>query len=232
MFQITADLSELDTEQRESLAAFILSFPRKDNREYKLTEAEETVIIPSFTVDSEEDEQSPEVAFANAGPVLVPDPTVAATFIAPVVAALPALPTTGAAVLDKNGLPWDERIHAGSRAKNADGSWRTKRGVDAALVTQVESELKALMGIPPPPAVAAIPPPPPAPIAQSVVADRNAFVKMLSKASAAVQAGKLSQDELNSAVISAGVPSLPLLAHRLDLVPQVEATIDAMTAGR
>jgi hypothetical protein len=55
-----------------------------------------------------------------------------------------------AAMLDKNGLPWDERIHAGSRTKNQDGSWRYKRGVESRVVEPVEAELKALMGLPAP----------------------------------------------------------------------------------
>ena len=29
--------------------------------------------------------------------------------------------------LDVNGLPWDERIHAGSRTKNQDGTWKARR---------------------------------------------------------------------------------------------------------
>lgn len=50
------------------------------------------------------------------------------------------------AELDKNGLPWDERIHAGTKAKNADGSWRQRRGLnDEALVKRVEAELRQLV---------------------------------------------------------------------------------------
>lgn len=41
-------------------------------------------------------------------------------------------------------LPWDERIHASTKAKNADGTWRTKRGVDKAEVAKVEAELRAI----------------------------------------------------------------------------------------
>jgi hypothetical protein len=44
---------------------------------------------------------------------------------------------------DANGLPWDERIHSGTKALNADGTWRTKRGVDKALVAEVEAELRS-----------------------------------------------------------------------------------------
>jgi hypothetical protein len=226
MFQITAEISALTTEQREAFAAFILAFPQASPRNIhtpEIIEDEEPVIIPSFSahVDEDADEQSPETAFAPsnvvsnisvAGPVLVEESR-----------------------LDKNGLPWDERIHSSSRVKTADGSWRQKRGVDDALVATVESELKALMGIPSPPPVAAVPPPPvPAPAAPAVAEapTRQAFVSLISKASAAIQAKKLTQDELTSAVVAAGVPSLPLLANRLDLVPQVESTIDAYMVGR
>ena len=72
---------------------------------------------------------------------------------------------------DKNGLPWDERIHSGpkdKRPKNADGSWRKRRGVDDALVEQVEAELRQVMGAtgnpaPAAPTAAASPEPAPAP---------------------------------------------------------------------
>ena len=43
---------------------------------------------------------------------------------------------------DSTGLQWDERIHASSKALNADGTWRTKRGVDKALVESVEATLR------------------------------------------------------------------------------------------
>ncbi len=75
--------------------------------------------------------------------------------------------------LDANGLPWDARIHSGPadrKPKNADGTWRAKRGVgdNPEFVKQVEAELRQVMGAPAPtPAAAeapapASPPPPPA----------------------------------------------------------------------
>lgn len=42
---------------------------------------------------------------------------------------------------DKNGLPWDERIHAGTKALNGDGTWKKRRGVDDATVAAVTAEL-------------------------------------------------------------------------------------------
>lgn len=80
--------------------------------------------------------------------------------------------------LDAAGLPWDDRIHSGSRAKNADGTWRQKRGVnDVDFVKRVEVELRqrvtpALTGgeaadvlngqfVPPVPEPLPVPTPPP-----------------------------------------------------------------------
>jgi hypothetical protein len=44
--------------------------------------------------------------------------------------------------LDSKGLPWDERIHASTKAINKDGSWKAKRGVQPVTVTEVEAELR------------------------------------------------------------------------------------------
>lgn len=46
---------------------------------------------------------------------------------------------------DKNGLPWDERIHSSSRAINADGTWRYRKNVPDETKQAVEAELSALM---------------------------------------------------------------------------------------
>jgi hypothetical protein len=47
----------------------------------------------------------------------------------------PTMPT-----VDANNMPHDERIHAGSKALNADGTWRKKRGVSDELIRSVEAE--------------------------------------------------------------------------------------------
>ena len=82
--------------------------------------------------------------------------------------------------LDKNGIPWDERIHAGTKRKNADGTWSLKKGVDKDLAAQIIAEYQvaapttttvpaapaapAKPGVPPaPPAAPAKPGVPPAP---------------------------------------------------------------------
>lgn len=44
--------------------------------------------------------------------------------------------------LDADGLPWDERIHAGSKTKTAKGVWKKRRGVQPVTITEVEAELR------------------------------------------------------------------------------------------
>lgn len=50
----------------------------------------------------------------------------------------------GAPDFDSSGLPWDERIHASSRATISDGTWKKKRGVSPEEVAAVEVELRTL----------------------------------------------------------------------------------------
>jgi hypothetical protein len=50
---------------------------------------------------------------------------------------------------DRRGLPWDGRIHASSRAKVADGTWRMRRNVSDDVIMKVEAELRAKWCMPP-----------------------------------------------------------------------------------
>lgn len=79
-------------------------------------------------------------AVVPAVPIAALPPTSPAAVLPPPAAAVvPA----GGVELDTKGLPWDERIHSANKGKNADGSWRSKRGVQEAFKTQVEAELRA-----------------------------------------------------------------------------------------
>lgn len=66
-----------------------------------------------------------------------------------------AAPAGGSVELDATGLPWDARIHSEKKSKNADGSWRGRRGVPPQTITAVREELRRALGAP-----AAAPPPP------------------------------------------------------------------------
>lgn len=104
----------------------------------------------------------------TATPAIVAPPAPAIT--APITTTLgPAsLGAVAASVeLDKNGLPWDERIHAGTKTKLKGGEWKAKKSVDPALVASVEAELRARIAAMPAP-VAAVPAVPAAPVAPAV----------------------------------------------------------------
>jgi hypothetical protein len=64
--------------------------------------------------------------------------------------------------VDKNGMPWDGRIHTETKSKNQDGTWRYRRNTDKALIAQVEAQLRAVQAIPAAGGVAApnVPPSP------------------------------------------------------------------------
>lgn len=70
---------------------------------------------------------------------------------------------------DSAGLPWHDQIHSKARSKNADGTWRKRKGVQSDLVTAVEAQLRAANNAPAP-AVAPVAPPatPPAAPAPTV----------------------------------------------------------------
>lgn len=53
---------------------------------------------------------------------------------------------TAAPAVDKNGVPWLEAVHAGTKAMNQDGTWRAKRGVDKAVVAAAEAAAKTTTG--------------------------------------------------------------------------------------
>jgi len=100
----------------------------------------------------------------------------------PPVAPAPDAQNIDSGDLDVNGLPWDARIHASTKGKNQDGSWKALRGVNKDIVPGIEAELRAALGnaasseTPPPPPVVAnasttapagagdVPPPPPPPV--------------------------------------------------------------------
>lgn len=149
--------------------------------------------------------------------------------------------------VDATGLPWDGRIHAsgegGAKPKNADGKWRKKRGLnDAALVAKVEAELRATMqGVaaapapvptPPPAAMLPTPPqmptPPAPPAAPQPQADPTNFVELMARVTPRMVDNTVPKDALTQAAGAYGVPSVPMLANRPDLIPSVWAYLRSL----
>jgi hypothetical protein len=85
----------------------------------------------------------PQETTPSTSPVVEEPAPVAPTPEAPAPAApeepAPA-PTVGDGELDSSGRPWDSRIHSSGKTKVANGTWKLKKGVDKALVEQVQAE--------------------------------------------------------------------------------------------
>jgi hypothetical protein len=56
------------------------------------------------------------------------------------------LPAAVGGERDSSGLPWDGRIHAKSKEKNADGTWRRRRNIEDEEFYKVTAELRAIVG--------------------------------------------------------------------------------------
>lgn len=133
----------------------------------------------------------PATVFANPATVFAAPNVQQATAQGAVAVSAPAPSINNAPALgvevDAKGLPWDGRIHAKSGAgggvKNADGTWRAKRGVEPATVAQVEAELRGAMGAPAAPNVPAV---------VSPVAPAPAVVTAVPLPPASVDAGNVA----------------------------------------
>ena len=126
-----------------------------------------------------------------------PAPTAAETPEKPAEAPAPA--STEAVELDKDGLPWDDRIHSSNRKKTANGKWQRRRNVPDVTFNKVADELRALLAntkqdIAPTEATG----PAPAPTDEKKALDWTPFLTFLAKKlpvlASWVQLGTLSID--------------------------------------
>lgn len=183
-------------------------------------------VAPSPTV--------PEVPQVSGTPAAPPAPPVPA---APPVSAVPVPPgfvpqpvsAPAGVELDAEGLPWDARIHAGTKRKNADGTWTAKRGLnDPNLVAHVKAQLRATLAAGPTAPAVAAPPVPTPPAAPPVPAGgapganpSDPFTEFMQWLSVEMVAGRIDHAKINAAVSAAGLPSVDQLRLRPDLVPFV-----------
>lgn len=97
---------------------------------------------------------------ALAGVEIPEEPSAADAFGAESPAPTPSVAAAPVAV-DRDGIPWDERIHSSSKGTNKDGTWSRRRNTPDALFDSVMAELKGAAPNPPAPTTQAPPPPPP-----------------------------------------------------------------------
>lgn len=262
---ITIDLDSLSTERAEKLAGFILTYAgcESDEEPQPMTIAEKVFHLGVQSLSSMDSEPSPAEVFSQpstispAGPQLViPNPTSPAP-IAPMTAqpsqvadnavGIPAVSGNTGIVVDKEGLPWDSRIHSSAKTFNSDGTWRSRRGLADGYVPKIEAELRQLMAIPSPAAVqqsatisipsatANIPPPPPVqhqPLPPATASPTiQPYLDLMNKVSSALAGAKISQPQLQKVCDAVGLPNFVSLGTRLDLVPVVAPMIEGILAG-
>lgn len=115
--------------------------------------------------------------------------------------------------LDSEGLQWDAEIHSRAKTKTSDGKWRMKRTVEKPVE---------------------VPPPPPIAITEKELApieDPHTFPKLMTKITTAVNAKQITPAEIMKIINDAGLPSLPIISTRADLIPQVFDAIDKKILG-
>lgn len=113
-------------------------------------------------------------------------------------------PTVLGVELDIDGLPWDVRIHAGTKTKTAPGAWKKKKGADKAMVEQVIAELKATMAAPTPETVTTAPPPPVTEVPAPPAAVVEQVKVMTEKAGAATYETFIEQGWTDETLIEQG----------------------------
>ena len=137
-------------------------------------------------------------------PVAAP---IAPTLQAPPVAASGAAPT-----LDKDGIPWDGRIHGATKALNADGTWRRKRNTADAEFEAVKVSLQqataAQATAAPPPALAGTP---------------ITFGQLAMKYTPAIISKALPDAAVAATLAALGLTTFNQLMHAPALVPIADA---------
>jgi hypothetical protein len=93
-------------------------------------------IVPAGTPDAPLAPVAPLPPAAVSAPIAPAVPTAVASDVANGTPTIPAASTESvitAGAVDKNGMPWDAKVHSESKALNADGTWRFRRNLDAGV---------------------------------------------------------------------------------------------------
>lgn len=201
------------------------------------------VAAPSATVPAAPS-GTPAVPPAATAPAQPTVPAAPAPSASPAAAPVGSVPPAAGVELDATGLPWDKRIHAGTKSKKQDGSWTALRGVDAALKVSVEQELRNLMAMnaaagtapaapaappapdpvaPPPAEVPAAPEAPAAPAAP--VGDPTTFSSLMERLTPLMESGKITTDRITAHLQPMKLSGFGQLALAPNLIPQFFASI-------
>lgn len=160
--------------------------------------------------------------------------------------------------LDGEGLPWDARIHAGTKTMRvSDNTWKLLKGVDKALVEKVKGELRVAMGLamgppattpstltlvpplppaseagwpdpPPGPAVIPGPPVPGPPASPPAPPAADPYPDFVQFCTSNQQSGRLQYQQIVDTCGKYGITQLPMLNARHDLIPTIRAELESL----
>ena len=142
----------------------------------------------------------------------------------------PPPPTTDTAAgveLDKDGIPWDSRIHGKAQKKNQDGTWRLIKGADKDLVASVKAELLAAASVAPGADAAECSrtgaQAPPAPDTTAIT-----FNDLISNVTKYTAKGLLSPEIVKQILLPHGLTSIAELLKKPELVAIIASEIDTI----
>ena len=157
-------------------------------------------------------------------------PAVPAAPLVPVVPTAPAAPlvpppppAAPVAETDVSGMPWDARIHAGTKTKKKDGTWKARKGVPQPFFASVVAEIR--------PAVAAVPT-----SGGATQADKNVvFMNLMQKVTglttppAGTTIPKVTIEAITSIVVKHGAANIPaLLQGPIETINAVAKEVDTL----
>ena len=125
--------------------------------------------------------------------------------------------------LDERGIPWDSRIHARTKTKIANGTWKRKRGVTDVEYEKVVAELVQTMALPSP----KTPEMSPVPASKSAT-----YEDLMAFATAAISREEINHHEIASICQNYGIASLPLCGTRPDMIPSILEDVKNMIENR
>lgn len=176
---------------------------------------------------------APVVPTAGA-PTPVPPPPVPSVPVPP--ALLAPAPVTDPA-LDVNGVAWDAALHASTKAKNVDGTWRARRNLSDKAVTPPAAPVPppppAINSVATPPAPTLVPLPPAAPVPPPPVPGLSPFPRMMRTITDNLTAGRITKPQVNEVLAAHGVMDpgqIAVLATLPDTAAKVTAALVTLGA--
>jgi len=123
-------------------------------------------------------------------------------------------------LVDADGLPWDARIHSSNRKLAASGKWCRRKNVADGMYNRIMGEILAAQEAPAPPPAQEAPAPPPAIVPPGSPGSGLTFPEVIKRITTAGYTAR-QPDTITPFLTPLGIPTLPVLASKPELWPQV-----------